>query len=52
MPITKRQLSDSPTLRDRPVVLVAEDDAEMRRFITEALRDRVRVVACSDGRKH
>ncbi len=49
MPTINRQLSDSPTLRDRPVVLVAEDDADMRRFLTEALSDEYRVAPCSDA---
>ena len=34
---------------DRPLVLVAEDNAEMRRFITEVLSDEYRVVAAADG---
>jgi PAS domain S-box-containing protein len=34
---------------ERPLVLVAEDHAEMRRFITEVLRDTYRVVPAADG---
>jgi DNA-binding response OmpR family regulator len=34
---------------DRPVVLVAEDNAEMRRFITEVLGGEYRVVSAADG---
>ncbi len=34
---------------DRPLVLVAEDNAEMRRFITEVLRDEYRIVPTADG---
>jgi PAS domain S-box-containing protein len=34
---------------DRPLVLVAEDNVEMRRFITEVLSDEYRVVAAADG---
>src|SRR5271169_460664 len=49
MPIIDCQHSDSPTLRNRPIVLVAEDNPELRRFITEALSDEYRVMPCSDG---
>jgi len=49
MPTINRQLSDLPTLRDRPVVLVADDDAEMRKFLIEALSDEYRVAPCSDA---
>jgi PAS domain S-box-containing protein len=34
---------------DRPVVLVAEDSAEMRRFITEVLGHEYRMVPAADG---
>src|SRR5205814_4668396 len=34
---------------DRPLVLVAEDNAEMRRFITEVLGGEYRVVPAADG---
>lgn len=34
---------------DRPLVLVAEDNAEMRRFITEVLSGEYRVVPIADG---
>ncbi len=47
--INRQILAESPALSDRPVVLVAEDNAEMRQFITEALSDRYRLVPCSDG---
>jgi PAS domain S-box-containing protein len=33
----------------RPVILVAEDNADMRRFISDVLSDEYRVVPCSDG---
>jgi len=44
-----RQLSDSPILHDRYVVLVAADNAVMQRFISTALSDGCHVVHCSDG---
>jgi len=49
MPVVNRQGSDSGTLRDRDVVLVATDNAETRPLITEALSDEYRVVPCSDA---
>lgn len=49
MPNIDRQLSNSPTLHDRSIVLAAEDNAEMRRFITAARSDEYRGVPCSDG---
>jgi PAS domain S-box-containing protein len=36
-------------LRDRPTVLLAEDNAEMRRFISEVLAGEYHVVAAADG---
>jgi PAS domain S-box-containing protein len=33
----------------QPVVMVAEDNAEMRRFISEVLGDLYRIVPCADG---
>ncbi len=45
-----RSRADAPDRRiDLPTVLVVEDHSEMRRFIVEALRDELRVVAASDG---
>ncbi|MGZ4738380.1 MAG: ATP-binding protein [Ilumatobacteraceae bacterium] len=35
--------------RDLPLVLVVEDHPDMRRFIAEALRDELRVIAAADG---
>ncbi len=40
--------NDPPT-DDRPAVLVVEDNPEMRRFITDALRGECRVTAVADG---
>jgi PAS domain S-box-containing protein len=34
---------------DRPIILVAEDNLEMRRYIVEALGERWRVVSTADG---
>jgi PAS domain S-box-containing protein len=33
----------------QPVVMVAEDNAEMRRFVSEVLGDLYRIVPCADG---
>ncbi|HEX3593664.1 MAG TPA: response regulator [Polyangiaceae bacterium] len=45
-----RAALDAPPLHEPPRILVAEDDAEMRRLVTEALRkDGYEVIAVSDG---
>ena len=41
--------SAQPRSPDRPLVLVAEDNGEMQRFIAEVLGDEYRVVAAADG---
>lgn len=41
--------SAQPRSPDRPLVLVAEDNAEMQRFIAEVLGGEYRVVAAADG---
>lgn len=41
--------ADAPSADERPAVLVVEDNPEMRRFITDALRGECRVSAVADG---
>jgi PAS domain S-box-containing protein len=41
--------AEEPGPADRPLVLVAEDNAEMRRFIAEMLGRAYRIVAAADG---
>jgi PAS domain S-box-containing protein len=43
------EVAEDPGQADRPLVLVAEDNPEMRRFISEVLRDEYRLVAVRDG---
>ena len=42
-------IADDTGSSDRPLVLVAEDNAEMRHFITRVLGDEYRVVPVADG---
>ncbi|MDT4809700.1 Sensor histidine kinase RcsC [compost metagenome] len=42
-------LTNADQLTDRPLILVVEDNSEMRRFITEVLSGEYRVVQAADG---
>jgi PAS domain S-box-containing protein len=46
-PIVRQLFTESPP--DRPLILVAEEDAEVRRFVIDVLRDEHRIVAVADG---
>jgi PAS domain S-box-containing protein len=43
------EADEAATADDRPIVLVVEDNADMRRFVTDILADDYRVIAAADG---